>query len=239
MEGKRAVIYLVVIGLGLVVGLQGQSIYDNLTSELSTEQPDTADIRGELVSEDPKLQSFNSSINNTSFYTHFRQVPKKFADQKYGPWRAIPWRYVPPSALKDVNKSKLIISAGENEGNLYQLINLPDRDNLNIVLEARDASEMIGANYRGCQKSVGFISLFRWEGSIPPANISNNNLNQSSKIRKDKVFSTNTSELVLEIPERFEGDKVAFFGGVSPREPDCIDAKVHHLAVEKLYISSF
>lgn len=232
MQNKSSVlVYVLIIGIGLLAGFEFSSIYEEINSGFSAPE-------GEVITSDPELESFNQSKDVYNRYATYESTPLKVSDQRYGPWRAIPWRYATPQHTTDSDGTLIVVSNERKEGNAFQITRLPDKEDMKMVMKARDASKILGKDYGNCASSKAFTEVRKWGGDPPPVNMSEGSEKYIREIgdRRNKTVKTEPEKIELEIPNTLAGELVIFFGGVTPAKTDCSNFTRHHLEVQQLYI---
>lgn len=242
MEKREVLIASLVVLAGLGIGTGFQNISLDALFHAEGGLYSNADI----ITEDPGLSSFSVYEDRIpEGAVNLADLPLEDFSNMYGPWLGSPLRYAPESTFPEVEEDSVIVYpsgtvSNPGDGNLIQLVSLPNKSDMRAVMEAKYAKNAMDID-SSCLSdgSTGFVSVIKLNSSIPQNPLGSDAEVEFSSVQanKTKVLTTNTSEIVVDIPDRFRGENVGLFGGVSPDSVSCsLGSKA--IAVESLYIES-
>lgn len=239
MKQKKLAVYTAVILLGLASGLGANNLYENtvdlVTVDSSTQTNFTVPKDENLITEDPELESFKPGMERYPSGIRAKDIPYNYQLEKYGPWRGVGWFYLNETSIPDRDKHAYLVEAGKYpeqerfyEGKAYQILSLPEGDDMEAVMRARVPKEIIERT-GNCKEAVAFVRVHRWTGDVPAQN-------QSQIVNKTKVITGETDEIEVEINRQISGGPVILFGGVKPWGTDCNPVTNQFLEIKHLYI---
>jgi hypothetical protein len=228
MNSKDILVILFTSLLGITVGTLASTYVSTgsfgLTDQVLTEDPDFQTVSG---------SSFNSTERNSSY----RDLEYIFdAEQKVGSWRGVGWTYAPGSVFEERSDGVPIVKYDEGKSNIIQFVKLPSKGDLELVMRARNPSEDLGIENDECSSSRGFVSLIGWLGEVPvQGDIAGEKIRNSFRENENKIFNGSYSELRMDIPAAFNGEKVIMLGGVKEQRP-CTGEAANFLEIDSLYV---
>lgn len=234
MDANKILIYAVVILAGISVGFIGPETYQDFTENLDS---GTEEIEGEIISQDPELASFRQHTNETRNAENYGDITRGNFEEKKGPWYAGSWKFAPADVLVGENRSdSLIINSGPGgSGNALQVMRIPENSDTYLYMEGKSASGMVPGDH--CNEIQTFLGIYLWEGELPMQIPDSDNIVDSSVKNKTATFDRENSSMSIEIPERFEGEPVIFFGGVTDKSLCGSGDPVNYLKMDRLLVA--
>jgi hypothetical protein len=192
----------------------------------------------QVLTEDSDIQSVSgSAFNSTGNISSYRDLEYVFdPNRKVGSWRGVGWTYAPDSVFEDKSDGAVLVKYDEGKSNVLQFVKLPSNGDLEIVMRARNPSQSIGIPGEECSSSRGFVSLIGWLGEVPvEGDIEGEKVRGSFREGKNKIFNNSYSELRMDVPAAFNGEKVIMFGGVKEEKP-CAGEAANYLEIDSLHV---
>lgn len=241
MRDREVLTAFLVIFVGIVAGAGIQnfsfgSIIQNDTKEAYSSM--------EIVTDDSDLSEFSKYAESLpESVSSISQIPLEEFSNMYGSWTGSPIKYIPEDLMSSRERGAVIVYPGgtsqsPKDGNLLQVTSLPKNSDLKAVMKAKGAGEMLGTRSQ-CEDytTTGFVSVMEWNNTVSEDVLDvEPSFMFSTQVNKTKTFTSNSSRLTMDIPDRFAGENVALFGGVSPETVECGFWPHKALEVESLYI---